>query len=240
MAEPIFSYHPGIIAAYPNVVGGVIAATGLDAARANEPLRAAYLAEQEAVRVRIGATPLSEIPALSAWRRAFSAFGASPTQHRNAAEALLRRLTKKDAIPGINTLVDIGNLVSIRYALPVAVLDRRAIAGAITVGFAAGDEAFTELGADAPVHPEAGEVVFTDAQRIVHARRWCWRQSAASAATAATIDALVTIEAQHEHGRADVERALADMLTLMHAHVGGSYRHALLGADAPVFALNAN
>ena len=39
---------------------------------------------------------------------------------RSAAEALLRRLTKQGSIPSINTLVDIGNLVSIRYALPVA------------------------------------------------------------------------------------------------------------------------
>ncbi len=53
---------------------------------------------------------LSELPTLSAWRQAFRRFGANPTKHRSAAEALLRRLQKGD-IPGINTLVDIGNLV---------------------------------------------------------------------------------------------------------------------------------
>jgi DNA/RNA-binding domain of Phe-tRNA-synthetase-like protein len=46
----------------------------------------------------------------------FTRFGAKPTQYRCAAEALLRRLAKHGDISPINTLVDIGNLVSIRYA----------------------------------------------------------------------------------------------------------------------------
>jgi threonine/homoserine/homoserine lactone efflux protein len=69
------------------------------------------------------------------------------SQYRNAAEALLRRLAKHGDIPTINTLVDIGNLVSIRYAMPVAVFDQANIAGgSITVRFATGAELFTDLG----------------------------------------------------------------------------------------------
>ena len=74
---------------------------------------------------RIGETPLSELPTLAAWRRAFRAFGVDPTAYRSAAEALLRRLTKQGSIPSINALVDIGNLVAIRYGLPVAMFDQR-------------------------------------------------------------------------------------------------------------------
>ena len=81
------------------------------------------------MRNRIGETPLSQIPSLAAWRSVFRGFGLDPTQYRGAAEALLRRLTKKGEIPSVNTLVDIGNLVSIRYALPVALFDLRATTG---------------------------------------------------------------------------------------------------------------
>ena len=49
------------------------------------------------------------------------------------ALALLRRLTKKGDIPSINAVVDICNLVSIRYALPVAAFDLAAITGGVTV-----------------------------------------------------------------------------------------------------------
>jgi DNA/RNA-binding domain of Phe-tRNA-synthetase-like protein len=62
-------------------------------------LEAAYRAEQQAVIARIGSRPLSEIESLAAWRSAFRAFGVEPTQYRSAAEALLRRLTKKGDIP---------------------------------------------------------------------------------------------------------------------------------------------
>jgi DNA/RNA-binding domain of Phe-tRNA-synthetase-like protein len=111
---------------------------------------------------KIGATPLSDIDSLTAWRRAFSAFGVKPTQYRSAAEALLRRLTKKGDIPLLNTLVDLGNLVSIRYRLPVAIFDTRATTGPVTVRFADGDEYFTTLGADEVEQPVPGEVIFVD------------------------------------------------------------------------------
>jgi DNA/RNA-binding domain of Phe-tRNA-synthetase-like protein len=163
---------------------------------------------------------LSELPSLAAWRAAFRAFRVDPTQYRSAAESLLRRLTKQGDIPNINTLVDIGNLVSIRYGLPVAVLDTAQIVGGITVHFAAGDEAFSDLGSSDSIHPEVGEVIFTDQTRVVHARRWCWRQSAQSAARETTTNILVTIESHHDGGRADVEAAQADVLALMKRYAG--------------------
>src|SRR5690242_6878115 len=171
-----FCYHPDIVARYPNIIGGVILAEGMNNGPTPETLLVAYQAEQQATLRRIGETPLSQIPALAAWRGAFRGFGLDPTQYRSAAEALLRRLTKKGDIPSINTLVDLGNLVSIRYALPVAIFDTRAVQGTITVRFASGLERFTVLGEAEAEHPEPGEVIFADERDLVVARRWCWRQ----------------------------------------------------------------
>jgi hypothetical protein len=63
----------------------------------------------------------------------FRGFGVDPTQYRSAAEALLRRLIKQGELPSIGTLVDLANLVSIRYALPVAVFDQGGITGGTVV-----------------------------------------------------------------------------------------------------------
>ena len=95
-------YDPTIVAHYPSVVGGVIMVRGLANGPTPAALRDAYVAEQRAALERIGATPLSEIPALAAWRSAFRAFGVDPTQYRSAAEALLRRdhLRGQHARPG--------------------------------------------------------------------------------------------------------------------------------------------
>ncbi|HEY6056609.1 MAG TPA: phenylalanine--tRNA ligase beta subunit-related protein, partial [Candidatus Limnocylindrales bacterium] len=143
------------------------------------------------------------------------AFGVEPTQYRCAAEALLRRLTKQGSIPSINTLVDIGNLVSIRFGLPVAVFDQREVSGGTTVRFAHGLERFTDLGTSTIEHPEPGEVVFVDEAGLVSARRWCWRQSAESAAGMSTRAILVTVEGHHEAARADVAGALAELRALV-------------------------
>jgi len=225
----VFQYHPAILDRFPNLNGGVLLVRGLQNGPTSAALAADYQAAQQVIIARIGDTPLSELPSIAAWRAAFRAFGVEPTQYRCAAEALLRRLTKKGDIPSINTLVDIGNLVSIRFGLPVAAFDTQALEGTISVHFADGTERFLPLGESAPEHPEPGEVVFSDPTGRVIARRWCWRQSDDSAARETTTDAIITVEAQHVGGEADVRAALDDLTGFLHQYMGGEYVSAILG-----------
>jgi DNA/RNA-binding domain of Phe-tRNA-synthetase-like protein len=226
-----FCYDEEILVRYPDVIGGVILARGMTNGPTPESLLAAYAAEQQATLQRLGSTPLSQVPALAAWRGAFRGFGVDPTQYRSASESLLRRLTKKGDIPSINLLVDLGNLVSIRYALPVAVFDTRALQLPVTVHFADGSERYTTLGESEVGHPEPGEVVFSDETCLVIARRWCWRQSDQSAARNDTTEAIITVEAHHADGRGDIEAALNDLLELLKQYAGGSFTVGILGAD---------
>jgi DNA/RNA-binding domain of Phe-tRNA-synthetase-like protein len=218
MSARFFAYAPEIVERFPSVVGGVIHATGVTNGPTPPDLVATFEAEQAAVIARIGDTPLSELPSLAAWRRTFRAFGVDPTGYRSAAESLLRRLTKQGSIPSINTLVDLGNLVSIRYGLPVAIFDQGAATGGTTVGFATGAEQFTDLGSGDRETPEPGEVIFADEASLVSARRWCWRQSAESASGPATTEILVTVEGHHESAAANVRAALADLEVLIERH----------------------
>ena len=233
---PSFSYDRAITERFPTVVGGVIHAVGLANGPSPADLRETFAAEQAATLARIGTTPLSEVPSLAAWRRAFRAFGVDPTAYRSAAEALLRRLTKQGSIPSINALVDIGNLVSIRYALPVAVFDQRAMTGGTTVRFATGSETFTDLGSGERESPEAGEVIFVDDAGLVSARRWCWRQSAESASGPTTTEVLVTVEGHHDGAADDVAAALADLETLLRRHTPPpTASPGIVNAAAPTF-----
>src|SRR5215469_13742788 len=150
----MFGYDAAVTERYPAIRAGVIHATGLSNGPSPPGLQAEYRAAQQEARARLAATAMADLPSIAAWRRVFTSFGAKPTQYRNAAEALLRRLTKQGGIPSIATLVDIGNLVSIRYAMPVAVFDLASIVGSITVRFATGAESFTDLGSDGSVGPD--------------------------------------------------------------------------------------
>ncbi len=232
-----FRYHPDLLKSFPDICGGVILAQGLNNAPTPPDLLQAYQTEQRAVLYKIGEQPLSEIPSLAAWRAAFRLFGVDPTKYRSAAEALLRRLTKKGDIPSINALVDLCNLVSIRYALPVAAFDARHLSGPVTVRFASGSESFTAHDSPEPEHPEPGEVIFADPAGLVVARRWCWKQSVESTVELDTRSAILTVEAQHPGGRQDIQGALKDLSLLLERFMGGNFKAGVIDKDKPYFSI---
>ncbi|NLX09800.1 MAG: hypothetical protein GXY36_09110 [Chloroflexi bacterium] len=235
-----FRYDDAILERFPAIRAGVIVAHGVRNGATPRLLAEAYEMEQQAVLMRIGETPLSQLPSLAAWRRAFTAFGVKPTQYRSAAEALLRRLTKQGSIPSVNLLVDLGNLVSIRYALPVAVVDLAQLTGPITVQFATGSERFTNLDADEADRPIPGEVIFVDEAGLVCARRWCWRQSDETGARDTTTGILITVEGHHDSADQDIAGALADLQTLLIAHQPGvALQAGQLSPEQPAFLVEA-
>lgn len=223
-----FTYHPEILKSFPAVRAGLVIGEAANQP-SSEDLKARYFAEQQTVVEEIGDTPLSELESLSAWRGAFRTMGVNPTKYRSAIEALLRRLTKKGDIPSINTLVDIGNLVSIRYRIPVAVFDLDRTADSILVRFAEGDEPFTPLFLEEVENPEAGEVIFVDGNGLVAARRWCWRQSDQSAARMDSRRVMVVTEALHPGAGEDVRAAAADLAGLYGEFLGGEWESGVTG-----------
>ncbi len=229
----VFQYHTEIIERYPNIVGGVIHVENIENGASSPELRSRYEEEQKRTLERIGETPLSEIESIAAWRKVFSDFGVKPTQYRNAAESLLRRLTKHGDIPSINTFVDLANLVSIRYALPIAVFDTRRLTLPITVHFAEGNEKFLPLGVPEPENPQTGEVVFSDQEKRVVARRWCWRQSDDSAARQGASRVLITVEGHHSSAEAEIKTALQDLESLLHEFCDGILTTSILSSTQP-------
>jgi DNA/RNA-binding domain of Phe-tRNA-synthetase-like protein len=185
-----FGYDHEILERFPNVVGGVIHADGVNNRPAPAELTAAFHAEQSSVRERIGETPLS----------------------------------------------DLANLVSIRYALPVAVFDQRHVVGGTIVRLAHGGETWADLGSSTSERPEPGEVIFCDDEERVSARRWCWRQSKASAATEDTTEILVTVEGHHDAAPDDIDRALRDLQALLGAYASpATVRAEQLDSGQPAF-----
>lgn len=233
----LFGYDEAVLERYPNIVGGVLLGRGIRNGPSPDELRARFAEEQRSAVQRIGSTSLSEIPSLAAWRKTFRGFGVDPTQYRCAAEALLRRLTKEGEIPSISLLVDIGNLVSIRHAIPTAVFDADRVAPPVTVRFADGSEDFHDIGQSTSVNPEPGEVVFSDTANVVVARRWCWRQSQEGATQPETSNVIVTTEAHHAAARDDVQAAIADLRDLLETYGAVGVTTAVLDTAQPWFEL---
>lgn len=218
----MFAYDEKIPERFPTIEAGIVHATGLSNAPSSPRLLAEYRAEQRAASERLEASTIADIPSISAWRRVFTDFGTRTTQYRNAAEALLRRLSRHGYIPAIN--ISSTSATSYRSATrcPSPCSTWATSLAPLTVRFAAGVEPSTDPGSTESVAPDPGEIIFTDDDGEVCARRWCWRQSAGSVTGPATTEALMVIEGHHDNARRDIESALEDLTPLLAAHQPGS------------------
>jgi DNA/RNA-binding domain of Phe-tRNA-synthetase-like protein len=200
-----FEHATGIWHDYPELVPGVLFAEGIST-EVSIATRAATFAE--IADERLAAASEAELPEIQAWRRAFSRMGLEPTRYRSAAEALLRRYRREGSLPRIHPLIDLCNAISLAFAIPVAVFDTSRITDYVEVRYASGCESYSSFSGETE-SPEAGEVIFADADGQAHARRWVNRQSALSAVRDSTTTVLIVAEAMHDSASADVVRLVA-------------------------------
>jgi DNA/RNA-binding domain of Phe-tRNA-synthetase-like protein len=185
--------------------------TGVREMRKDEAREREWLARTEQ---RLAAGPESAMPEIAAWRDAFGKMGLKPTQYRCASEALLRRYRKERSLPALHPLVDLLNVVSMAYAIPIAVFDCARIGGGIAVRPASGNESYETFQGEKE-NPLPNEIIFSDDAGNAHSRRWTHRQSARSAVNGATTQALIVAEALHADARghiAALERELTPQL----------------------------
>ena len=135
------------------------------------------LREAEAsVRQQTTIESIAEHPRIKPWREAYKAFGAKPSEYRSSVEAMARRALRGDPLPSINSLVDIGNIVSLEHLVPVGGHSLDELAQDIVLRFATGKEDFIPFGSADLEHPLPGEVIFTEGLSVL-TRRWTWRQA---------------------------------------------------------------
>jgi DNA/RNA-binding domain of Phe-tRNA-synthetase-like protein len=68
-----------------------------------------------------------EVAGIAAARALYRAFGIDPTRTRPSSEALLRRVRRGEALPRVNTAVDVCNWCSLEVQLPYGVYDAGAL-----------------------------------------------------------------------------------------------------------------
>ena len=189
---------------------GVISWTGA-AVQARDPRLDVLLAEAES-RVRV--TPPSESAAV---RTMYKKVGIDPTKTRPSSEALLRRVRKGDALPRINSAVDIVNWCSLEFQLPYGLYDAAKIAGAVTMRRGREGEKYAGIRKD-DVNVGGRITVADETGPFGNPTS----DSARTMVTHETTELLVVIFAPREVPRAHVERAMSateDRLALI---TGGS------------------
>jgi DNA/RNA-binding domain of Phe-tRNA-synthetase-like protein len=226
-----FSHSTDIWRDFPELAVGVLSVNGITPEASAAPQIARFNA---IARSRLAACAESDLPEIQAWRRVFSKMGLKPTQYRCAAESLLRRFRKENALPPIHPLVDLCNAVSLAFAIPVAVFDVARVADSLEVRYADGTEAYAAFSGEIE-HPARGEIIFADRAGQAHARRWTHRQSALSAIAPGSAEVLIVAEAHHASGKDDVQRLVESLAAALAEVWAVTPVTALLTASAPRF-----
>jgi len=140
----------------------------------------------------------------AAVRTMYRRVGIDPTKTRPSSEALLRRVRKGDALPRINSLVDIVNWCSLESQLPFGLYDSANIHGRVSLRLGREGEEYAGIRKDV-VHV-AGRLTLADDEGPFGNPT---SDSARTMVTTATTSALVVIFAPAGLSMSVLNRALA-------------------------------
>jgi DNA/RNA-binding domain of Phe-tRNA-synthetase-like protein len=85
---------------------------------------------------------LADDPIISHVRRMYRRIGWEPTRYRPSSEAMMRRILKNKGLYRINNIVDLGNICSIQYHLPLGLYDLNKIKDNVQIDVGQADEIY--------------------------------------------------------------------------------------------------
>ena len=204
---------------FPGYELGVLIFNGL-CNSSREPALEALLREAEEGARKAVTGHVAELPEVAAWRNAYRRFGAKPAEHRSSIEAMLRRVSKPDQLPAINSLVDIGNIVSLRHMLPAGVHPLREFEAPVVLRLAHMGDTFLPQDAGPPEMVPEGEVVLATGTDVL-TRRWTWRQAAMTRILPDTQQVFFNVDGLPPTSGERIESAMRDIEELVARFCGG-------------------
>jgi DNA/RNA-binding domain of Phe-tRNA-synthetase-like protein len=132
----------------------------------NDPARTApaFRKLESDIKQKFRLTPPSAHPVISAVRRMYRRIGWEPTQYRPSSEAMIRRLLKGKGLYHINNLVDLGNICSTHFHLPMGLYDYDKILGPVQLDIGNDEEVYE--GISKGIIHAGGKLVLRDQQGI--------------------------------------------------------------------------
>jgi DNA/RNA-binding domain of Phe-tRNA-synthetase-like protein len=105
------------------------------------------------LRARYSGRSPAEISEIAPARELYRTFAIDPTKTRPSSEKLLRRVLRKQPLPRISNAVDLGNLLALRFLLPIGLFDSEKIDGSVELRPGLPGESYEGIGSR-PVHLE--------------------------------------------------------------------------------------
>lgn len=231
-----YTIESAVFEMFPDFRRGVVVATGIDN-RGTNPETVRLLTE--------AVSGVSHVPSaleqerIEVWNTAYLKFGADPNKYTPSIRFLREQIRRGKPPRPINKVVDLFNIISLRWTAPCGGDDLESLGGGdLCLGFARGDETFAPLFKPLAIeHPTPGEVIYyTPQTRRVLCRRWTWRNSDFSKLTPETTTVAINVDMMMPPFRdMDLESALRDLVELVRNFCGGTVRTHVLEPTNPSF-----
>ncbi len=223
--------EPQIFEQFPDTLLGVVVLHNInnkgDDASIGQLLRDA---EKNAIE-NLGSTLIIEHPNIAPWREVYRKFGAKPKDYPSSIENLLRRISKGESVRHINKMVDIYNVISLKYFVPVGGEDLSKIQGNVLLTIAGENEKpILLLGEHEERPPYPKEVIYKDEMGTI-CRRWNWKEADRTKLTEETTDALMVIEGIPPINKEIIQKAIVDLAELIQKYCGGEIKSYILDKD---------
>lgn len=222
-----FSIAEDVFDIFPSYCRGIVIAEGIDNTGTRAEITRELRAAEKSLQRQLGLEVVTAHPRLAAWREAYRSTGIKPSEFRPSVEAMARRVLRGDSLPLINPIVDLGNAVSLRYLLPIGAHAIDVLTSDISLRQATGTEVFEPFGSGAVEHPQPGEFVFVESERVL-TRRWTWRQANHTLVVPETRAVEVNVDGLPPVTRDEVEQICQELAGLITKYCGGSARYELL------------
>lgn len=225
---------------FPELSVGVVVAKGVDNSEAKEEELKDILAAElekanEEAKKYLTAETLSENEVVSVWRQAYQQFKTKKGV-RCSIEALLKRASKGNAVGNINPLVDIYNVISLKYALPCGGEDLDHFVGDLRLTKTEGGDEFLALGDEENDNTLPGEVCYLDDAGAV-CRCFNWRDGVRTMLTEETRNAFLIIECVDPNRKDVMEKAIHELAEVTRSYLGGTAEVSILTRENPAIEL---
>lgn len=229
-----FAVAPEVFKILPNYCLGVVVAKGIHNWEASPVIREWMEAEQEKFCREFAEVNLKEYPGISVYREAFQKLNMNPNKFMCSIEALAKRVQKGNRLPGINSIVDLGNAMSLKYVLPMGAHDIDRFEGDMMVRFSTPEDHFLPMGETAQEDMPEGELVYVSGN-TVKTRRWIWRQSEDGKITEDTSYALFPIDGFEGVNEGKVQEARQELAQFLKEQFGCGLETGYINRDNPEF-----
>lgn len=128
------------------------------------------------IEEKFASTRVREAREILPYREAFKKLGMNPNKFMSSIEAMASRIEKKKGFPNINSIVDLGNAISLKHLVPLGAHDIDSASGDICVRFSKQGDRFIPFGELKEEILENGELIYSVDDKV-KTRRWIWRQS---------------------------------------------------------------